>query len=119
MVLPNVEFVDLESDREFFEGTGAGKDLDALFVSAEEGSAWTLLYPSFQVVTPFPRKIALPLVYPFQDDALLDEVLDHWIELKQNDGTFQDAYDYWILGQDAEKKELRWSIIRNVLHWVD
>ena len=118
-LLPNVEFVDLESDREFFENTGAGKDLDAVFISAEEGSAWTLLYPNFQVVTPFPRQIALPLVYPFQDDARLDEVLDHWIELKQNDGTLQDAYDYWILGQGAEKKEPRWSIIRNVLHWVD
>ena len=118
-LLPNVEFVDLESDREFFEETGPGKDLDALFISAEEGSAWTLLYPNFQVVTPFPRNIALPLVYPFQDDALLDEVLDHWIELKQNDGTFEDAYDYWILGKGAEQKEPRWSIIRNVLHWVD
>ena len=118
-LLPNVEFVDLESDREFFEGTDSGKDLDALFISAEEGSAWTLLYPNFQVVTPFPRDIAIPLVYPFQDDALLDEVLDHWIELKQNDGTFDDAYDYWILGKGAEKKEPRWSVMRNVLHWVD
>ena len=119
-LLPNVEFVDLESDREFFERTRSGKDLDALFISAEEGSAWTLLYPNFQVVTPFPRQISLPLVYPFQeDDEGLDEVLDHWIELKKNDGTFQDAYDYWILGKGAEKKEPRWSIIRNVLHWVD
>ena len=119
-LLPNVEFVNLESDREFFEETGPGKDLDALFISAEEGSAWTLLYPNFQVVTPFPRQISLPLVYPFQeDDEGLDEVLDHWIELKKNDGTFQDAYDYWILGKGAEKKEPRWSIIRNVLHWVD
>ncbi|MDJ0678414.1 MAG: cation:dicarboxylase symporter family transporter [Xenococcaceae cyanobacterium MO_167.B52] len=119
-LLPNVEFVDLESDREFFEGTGAGKDLDALFISAEEGSAWTLLYPNFQVVTPFPRQISLPLVYPYLlDDEQFDEVLDHWIELKKKDGTFQDAYDYWILGQGAEKKEPRWSIIRNVLHWVN
>lgn len=72
------------------------------------------------MVTPFPRKISLPLVYPFQeDDEGLDEILDHWIELKKNDGTLQDSYDYWILGQGAEKKAPRWSIIRNVLHWVD
>ncbi len=119
-LLPNAEFVDIYADRDFFTGTGAGKDWDALFISAEEGSAWTLLYPDFQVVTPFPRQIiSFPLVYPFQDDAVLNKVLDHWIELKQNDGTIQDAYDYWILGQGAEKKEPRWSIIRNVLHWVD
>ena len=119
-LLPNVEFVNLESDREFFEEIGAGKDLDALFISAEEGSAWTLLYPNFQVVTPFPRQISLPLVYPYLlDDEEFDEVLDHWIELKKKDGTFEDAYDYWILGKGAENKEPRWSVIRNVLHWVD
>ena len=119
-LLPNAEFIDLESDREFFEGQRAGQDLDALFISAEEGSAWTLLYPSFQVVNPFPRNLAIPLVYPFPgQDELLDEVVDHWIELKKNDGTIQDAYDYWILGQGSEPKQPRWSIIRNVLHWVN
>ncbi|MDJ0681915.1 MAG: ABC transporter substrate-binding protein [Xenococcaceae cyanobacterium MO_167.B52] len=119
-LLPNAEFIDLQSDREFFEGVGAGQDLDALFISAEEGSAWTLLYPRFQVVTPFPRNVAIPLVYPFPgQDELLDEVVDHWIELKKHDGTIQDAYEYWILGQGSEQKQPRWSIIRNVLRWVD
>ena len=119
-LLPDVEFIDLASDREFFEGQGAGQDLDALFESAEAGSAWTLLYPNFQVVTPFPRNLDLPLVYPFLgEDDLLGEVVDHWIEVKQHDGTIQDAYDYWILGKGGEQKQPRWSIIRNVLHWVD
>ena len=137
-LLPDVEFIDLESDREFFEGQGAGRDLDALFESAEAGSAWTLLYPNFQVVTPFPRNLDMPLVYPFlgKDDLLgevvehlvypflgkddlLGEVVDHWIEVKKHDGTIQDAYDYWILGKGGEQKQPRWSIIRDVLHWVD
>ncbi len=119
-LLPNAEFVDLESDREFFEGQEAGQDLDALFISAEEGSAWTLLYPRFQVVTPFPRNLDIPLVYPFLgEDGILGEVVDHWIGVKKHDGTIQDAYDYWILGKGGEQKQPRWSIIRNVLHWVD
>ena len=119
-LLPNVEFVVLKSDRDFFEGAGAGTNLDALLISAEEGSAWTLLYPNFQVVTPFTRKIALPLVYPFQEnDQKADEILDHWIELRKNDGTLQIGYDYWILGKGTEQKQPRWSIVRNVLHWVD
>ena len=119
-LLPNAEFIDLESDREFFEGVGAGKDLDALFESAEAGSAWTLLYPNFQVVTPFPRNLDLPLVYPFLgEDELLGKMVNHWIEVKKHDGTIQDAYDHWILGQGSEQKQPRWSIIRNVLRWVD
>ncbi len=119
-LLPNAEFIDLESDREFFEGVGAGKDLDALFESAEAGSAWTLLYPNFQVVTPFPRNLDIPLVYPFLgEDELLGKVVDHWIEVKKHDGTIQDAYDHWILGKGGEQKQPRWSIIRNVLQWVD
>ena len=119
-LLPNAEFIDLESDREFFEGIGAGKDLDALFDSAEAGSAWTLLYPNFQVVTPFPRNLDMPLVYPFLgEDELLGKMVDHWIEVKKHDGTIQDAYDHWILGQGSEQKQPRWSIIRNVLRWLD
>ncbi len=119
-LLPNAEFIDLESDREFFEGQGAGQDLDALFISAEAGSAWTLLYPNFQVVTPFPRNLDMPLVYPFLgEDGILGEVVDHWIEVKKHDGTIQDVYDHWILGKGSEQKQPRWSIIRNVLHWVD
>ena len=119
-LLPNAEFIYLESDREFFENTGAAKDLDALFNSAEAGSAWTLLYPNFQVVTPFPRNLDIPLVYPFLGkDDLFGEVVNYWIEVKKHDGTIQDAYDYWILGQGGEQKPPRWSIIRDVLHWVD
>ncbi len=119
-LLPNAEFIYLESDREFFENTGAAKDLDALFNSAEAGSAWTLLYPNFQVVTPFPRNLDIPLVYPFLGkDDLFGEVVNYWIEVKKHDGTIQDAYDYWILGQGGEQKPPRWSIIRDVFHWVD
>ena len=33
--------------------------------------------------------------------------------------TLWHLYDRWILGKDAEQKEPRWSVIRNVLHWVD
>ena len=28
-------------------------------------------------------------------------------------------YDHWILGRDAEKRGPRWSVIRDVLGWVD
>ena len=118
---PNVEIIVLDKYRDFFEQTGSGKDLDALFTGAESGSAWTLLYPDYQVVTPWLDSVRTPLVYPYggDNDNQMDEFIDHWVLLKQNDGTTRKAYDYWILGKGSEKKEPRWSVIRNVLGWVD
>ena len=121
LYIPNAEIVFIQSPRDFLEGKGKGKDVDVLLIDAESGSAWTLLYPRFQVVNPFPDKIATPLVYPFygEGDEQIDEFMDHWVEVKKLDGTIERLYEYWILGQGSEQKEPRWSIIRNVLHLVD
>ncbi len=117
---PNVEMVVIDSYREFFEQTENGKDLDALYTGAESGSAWTLLYPNYQVVTPWSDNYKVPLVYPYgdADDDQLDEFMDHWILLKQHDGTIDRAFEHWILGKGGEKKMRRWSVIRDVLGWV-
>jgi ABC-type amino acid transport substrate-binding protein len=47
------------------------------------------------------------------------DFLNHWIDLKKKDRTIEKTYNYWILGQGVTIKEPRWSIIRNVLHWVE
>jgi hypothetical protein len=39
--------------------------------------------------------------------------------MKEKDGTIQKAYDYWVLGKQFKKKQPRWSVIRDVLHWVE
>ena len=111
----------IKSYRDFFEQKGPGEGLDALFTGAESGSAWTLLYPSYQVVTPFADDISIPLVYPFSggDDAAMDEFIDHWVLLKKHDGIIDSGYDYWILGKGTETRGPRWSVIRDVLGWVD
>jgi len=97
-----------------------GKDLDALLFTAEAGSAWTLLYPDYMVVVPHPDIIAVPLAYPLAyGNQEMADYMNIWIELKKKDKTIENLYNYWILGQGATKKEPRWSVIRNVLHWVD
>ena len=120
LYFPQAEEILLNSPRDFFEQKGAGKEVDALLFSAEAGSAWTLIYPNFQVVTPLPRQISVPLVYPYggNEDDPLDEFLDHWVLVKSKDGTIDRAYDYWILGKGGQRNKPRWSIIRDVLHWV-
>ena len=33
--------------------------------------------------------------------------------------SWAEIYDYWILGKNVRQQEHRWSVIRDVLHWVD
>ena len=93
---------------------------DALALPAERGSAWTLMYPAYSVVVPGPDPIRVPLAYPIaRHDQALAAFVDTWIALKRKDGTLDAAYKHWILGQDAARRQPRWSIVRNVLHWVE
>jgi len=93
---------------------------DAIALPAERGSAWTLMYPAYSVVVPGPAAIRVPLAYPIaRRDTALAAFVNTWIALKRKDGTLDAAYAYWILGRDAAPRQPRWSIIRNVLHWVE
>jgi Na+/H+-dicarboxylate symporter/ABC-type amino acid transport substrate-binding protein len=108
-----------------FEDMGAllgaeAAPVDAVVFPAERGSAWTLIYPRYTVVVPEPTRLRLPLAYPMaRNDQAFARLLDTWIDLKKKDGTIDRLYDYWILGRDAAPAAPRWSILRNVLHWVD
>jgi Na+/H+-dicarboxylate symporter/ABC-type amino acid transport substrate-binding protein len=98
----------------------ARSGVDAIALPAERGSAWTLMYPNFTVVVPEPGTVKIPLAYPIgRHDQPLASFVNTWIELKRKDGTVDAVYRYWILGQDAAPRQPRWSIIRDVLHWVD
>lgn len=116
--LPGAEFVELNTNRQFFDGQW--RELDALLISAESGSAFTLLYPEFEVVIPAGVKVALPLFYAVgANDSAMTDFMEHWIALRRKDGTMKDFYDHWILGKTTRKKQRRWCVIRDVLHWVD
>jgi ABC-type amino acid transport substrate-binding protein len=116
--LPHATLVVLNTVSEFFEQRG--EDVDALVYAAEAGSAWTLLYPAYTVAIPQPDVRAIPLAYPMaHGDPDLVNFINTWIELKKRDRTIAALYDYWILGQNAAPQPPRWSVIRNVLHWVD
>lgn len=92
----------------------------ALAMPAERGSAWTLLYPAFSVAVPQPGLIKIPLAFPIaRHDAAFATFMGTWIELKRKDGTLDGLYAYWVLGRDSTPARPRWSIVRNVLHWID
>ena len=94
--------------------------LDAVVLPAERGSVLTLLYPKYTVVVPEPDTVKIPLAYPVAHrDQEWTQFVNTWIELKRRDGTIDALYGHWILGKHADKREPRWSVIRNLLHWVD
>jgi len=116
--LPHAEIFTIESAQEFFQGKR--DDLDALVISAEGGSAWTLIHPKYQIVIPEPLITIQPIGYPIaKGDPDLLNLVNSWIELKKKDNTIDRLYNYWILGIEAEERGPRWSVIRDVLHWVD
>jgi ABC-type amino acid transport substrate-binding protein len=116
--LPHAEIVPISSTQECFEGVD--EEFDACFMTAERGSALCLLHPQFTVVVPMPNPSRVPLAYPVAGrDEVMADFMNTWIQLKKKEGFVQSLYDYWILGKDAEPKQPRWSILRNVLHWVE
>jgi ABC-type amino acid transport substrate-binding protein len=117
--LPDAELEILDSVRGFFQGKESG-GYDGLLFTAEAGSAWTLIYPSFAVVVPEPGRVKVPLGYAMpQGDPSLVEFVDTWIELKRRGGALDALFEHWILGRAAEKKQPRWSVLHDVLHWGD
>jgi len=115
--LKDAEIIEVDSlDRMF--GPNAPK-VDALVSTAERGSAYTLLHPEYSVAVPKPRPIKVPLAYIIAGrDAPLAATVNTWIELKRKDSTIDELFDHWIRGLDAVPTRPRWSIARNVLHWL-
>ncbi len=116
--LPDAELETVASPREFLRGERP--DLDAFLYSAEGGSAWTLLYPHFTVQIPHPLSAKVPMAYPLPaDDPAWTRYVSQWVQLNKKNGTLDHLFGHWILGEGATRTEPRWSIIRDVLHWIE
>jgi Na+/H+-dicarboxylate symporter len=115
--LPKATIEPISSYLQFFEGNIG--TWDALAISAEAGSAWTLLYPKYGVVIPKPRISTYPAGYGVaMGNQNLRIYLNNWLTVMKNSNRAREAYNRWILGKGAEEKKPRWSVIRNVLHLV-
>jgi ABC-type amino acid transport substrate-binding protein len=117
--LPNATPVPYKEKRdlEHILATGA-PGVDAVGMFAEQAAAWTIRYPEFSFVPPTPP-ILIPSGYAVargNTDLLL--YLDTWLLNAKLNGTIDELYRYWMLGQIAATQPPRWSVIRNVLGWV-
>ena len=118
--LPEAELIPLQDAKELEDLLKTGlPGVEVVLNAAEEASAWTILYPYYSVVIPRPVK-SLPVSYALpRGSPILLKVVNAWLSLAQEDGTIDRLYDYWIQGKIDWREPPRWSVIRNVLHWVD
>ncbi len=116
-LLPQANIVPIETIRQTLEDKE--NNLDAIVYTAESGAAWTLLYPDFSIAVPQPV-VSIPIAYalPYGEQELV-KVFNAWLQLKQQEGTIKSLFDYWVQGKVEQVQPPRWSIIRNVLHWVE
>jgi Na+/H+-dicarboxylate symporter len=107
--LPNVEIVKVKSQKEFLEGDVSAA---ALLTSAEQGAAWTVIYPKYSVVIPNPIIHTDILAYPvIADDLTFLNFINYWLGMQKESGFQKKSYDYWILGKNKEPKEPRWCLL--------
>jgi len=118
--LPNAEpviFKDNDEINKLLQANPVG--FDAVLMPAEEGAAWTIRYPRFNLVTPSPI-LLLPFGYALrQGDTELLTFFNAWLLNARGNGTVDALYRYWMLGETHEARRPRWSIIRDVLGWLD
>ena len=116
--IPGVELVRVDSPKDYIEHHS--DELDAMALPAEIASAWSLLYPHFAVVTPASFTNRLPVALPLpKGEEALENFLNVWIDLKQSDGTIDQLHRRWVQGKQEGQTQPRWSVIRDVLHWVE
>jgi hypothetical protein len=112
-----VEIVPIDNLNDMFKPRDP--PLDAFLITAERGSAYTLLHPAYSVAVPKPRPFKVPLAYVIADrDLAMTSMINTWIDQKRKDGTIDELFAYWVLGRDDAPRQPRWSVIRDVLHWV-
>jgi Na+/H+-dicarboxylate symporter/ABC-type amino acid transport substrate-binding protein len=113
--LPSATVVKFDAPDRMFKAVEP--PLDALVLTAERGSAYTLLHPQFSVVVPKPQPLKVPLAYIIAgNDEALATVVDTWIDLKRKDGTIDELFAHWITGRDAAPHKRRWSILDDVIY---
>jgi ABC-type amino acid transport substrate-binding protein len=117
-LLPDADIVILEAAEDFFSGDDHGAD--ALLLSAEEGAAYAYRYPRYTVARARSGGIRYPAAYAVpKGDTEMQAFVSNWVDLKRKDGTVDALYEYWMLGGASRPRTPRWSVIRDVLGWVD
>ncbi len=115
--LPNIELSVLQRYDDFFAEDNHD---DALLISAEAGYAWSMLHPEYGVMLPEGSEASYAVGYAVaRHNKDLQRFMDEWLMVQQTNGELKRAYQFWILGEGSRDKAPRWSVVRNILGWVE
>jgi Na+/H+-dicarboxylate symporter/ABC-type amino acid transport substrate-binding protein len=114
---PQATIVPLQRPEDFFkEGEAVA---DAWYTEAGKGYAYALLHPAFDAVD----DSAGPSVgeaYPIpRGERTWQTYANAFLATQNSNGFEQFLYEKYVLGKHPAVREPRWSIGRNVLHWID
>lgn len=102
---------------QYFESNG--EQAAAFLDAAEEGAAWTILFPRYVVVVPRPV-VRLPVAYVVAaDNPTVLNAMNNWLAIETTNGYIEEIYGYWVEGKTELVRQPRWSVIRDVLGWVE
>jgi len=117
-LFPTATIIPLNHPDQFFNQTNA----DALLTTAEVGTSLTLLHPFYDVAILQPSdtyKIMCAYAVSKNCDDTSLMLLDYWLELEDKYGSLDKKYDYWVQEKNTGNTTQRWSIMRDVLHWIE
>jgi ABC-type amino acid transport substrate-binding protein len=81
---------------------------------------WCLTNPNFTTLTYHGQLGKKYFAYPMTLNAQqFVYFANEWLFLKQEQGFAYRQRQYWFLGKEYNPKAKRWSILRDVLHWVE
>ena len=94
--------------------------IDAALWTLEQARAWAAANPGFSAVAPTDFGAPLLIAYLMPpDSAQFANFVNQWLDLQRTNGFEQRMKEYWLEGKPRQDERPRWSVIRNVLHWVD
>lgn len=96
------------------------QEVDAVMWARYDGFVWSLQHPGFAIVN-FDGLIGKQyFAYPMQNyDFAWQSFVNNWLYLKEQSSFTKLQKEYWMEGKKPSFPQKRWSVIRNVLHWVD
>lgn len=116
--LPNAEWVLLDRNEDFFSADSQ-TELDALLVNVEQGVFLVRERPNYDAIIVDQPRISLPLVYVLHHgDRDFQDFIDHWIRLKQDDGTVERLYNQWVLGKDPNDSQPRIGLLPKFIETI-
>ena len=94
--------------------------IDAALWTFEQARAWAAANPGFSAVRPtdFGAPLLIAYLMPPNSDEFAN-FINQWLDLQRANGFEQRMKEYWLEGKPRVDQQPRWSIIRNVLHWVE